>query len=162
VVHVNIGVLNTDTEPTVYKKAAAIYMYNTRTSSTSPSPCWSSLWSILWVVPETLEWKLSEDKACSCQRHILTERALPRGSTLEVEEMRWRGPREEERKTAALPAALKVTKPPSLQLQPRRQESHQCSPTSLEFFLLSQWSLKNNTSQFSSTHIPFLGLESKE
>lgn len=42
VVHVNIGVINIDTEQTVFKKAAAIHMYNTQPMSTSPSPCWSS------------------------------------------------------------------------------------------------------------------------
>lgn len=58
VVHVNIGVINTDTEPTVLKKAAAIHMYNKQPKSTSPSPCWSShisLCSILWVVLEKLK-----------------------------------------------------------------------------------------------------------
>lgn len=36
-VHVNIGVINTDTEPTVHEKAAAILIYKTRTTSTAPS-----------------------------------------------------------------------------------------------------------------------------
>ena len=36
-VHVNIGVINTDTEPTVHEKAAAILIYNTRITSTAPS-----------------------------------------------------------------------------------------------------------------------------
>lgn len=66
---VNIGVINTDTEPTV-QKAAAIQMYSTQPTSTSPAPRRSSsnsFCSILWVVPETLKLKLKHDKARSCR-----------------------------------------------------------------------------------------------
>ena len=76
-VHVNIGVINTDTEPTGHKKAAAIHMYNTQPKSRSPSPRWSShigLCSTLWAADvgeiQTLVWQSLQLRASHISTHV--------------------------------------------------------------------------------------------